>query len=156
MKISIGITDENRQAVATELSKALADEYVLYLKTRNAHWNVEGVDFYDKHKLFENQFAQLDEFIDSIAERIRSVGHYAPATLKLFLSLTQLTEMTREKNDSEGFITELLEDHENIIIKLRENIHRFSNEFHDAGTCDFITGLMEEHEKMAWVLRSHL
>ena len=81
MKANIGLTPENSQAVANELAKILADEYVLSTKTRNAHWNVEGADFYDKHKLFELQFGQLDEFIDSIAERIRSIGHYAPATL---------------------------------------------------------------------------
>ncbi len=156
MKTNIGISEKNSLSVVNELSKILADEYILYTKTRNAHWNVEGSDFIDKHKFFETQFGQLDEFIDSVAERIRTLGHYAPATLSSFLSLTQLTEMTREKNDSHGFITELLEDHEIIISKLRENIHRFSEEFHDAGSCDFITGLMESHEKMAWFLRSHL
>ena len=67
-----------------------------------------------------------------------------------------LTEQMREKNDSAGFIRELLADHETIIIAMRENIDRFANEFKDAGTSDFITGLMEEHEKMAWMLRSHL
>ena len=156
MKANIGLTPENSQAVANELAKILADEYVLSTKTRNAHWNVEGADFYDKHKLFELQFGQLDEFIDSIAERIRSIGHYAPATLKTFLELTQLTEMTREKNDSQGFITELLADHEAVIINLRENIHRFADEFKDLGSSDFITGLMESHEKMAWFLRTRI
>jgi starvation-inducible DNA-binding protein len=156
METKIGITEQNRQSVATALAKLLADEYVLYTKTRKAHWNVEGADFYDKHKFFETQFEQLDDFVDSVAERIRSLGHYAPATLKEFLSLTSLTEQTRESNDSIGFIKELLADHENIIIHLRENINRFANEFHDLGTSDFITGLMEDHEKMAWFLRSHL
>ena len=60
-----------------------------------------------------------------------------------------------EKNDSLGFIRELLEDHETIIVSMRENIDRFANEFKDAGTSDFITGLMEEHETMAWMLRAH-
>lgn len=156
MKIAIGITDKNRQSVATELAKLLADETVLYIKTKNAHWNIEGPDFYDKHKFFETQFGQIDELIDSIAERIRSLGHYAPATLKSYMSLTRLTETTRENNDSQGFIKELLEDHESIIIVLREHIKSFSNDFHDAGTSDFITGLMEVHEKMSWFLRSHL
>ncbi|MEO6883910.1 MAG: DNA starvation/stationary phase protection protein [Bacteroidia bacterium] len=156
MKTEIGITIKNTQVVANELMKILADEYVLYTKTRNAHWNVTGADFYDKHKFFEIQFGQLDEFIDSVAERIRSIGHYTPATLKSFLELTQLTEMIREKNDGQGFIKELLSDHEAIIIKLRENIHHFANDLKDVGTSDFITGLMEDHEKMAWFLRSHL
>jgi starvation-inducible DNA-binding protein len=156
VKPNIGITNTNRQAVSNELSKILADEYILYTKTRKAHWNVEGADFYDKHKFFEGQYEQLDDFIDRVAERIRALGHYAPATLASFLQLTSLSEASRAKNDSKGFIKELVADHETIIIKLRENINRFANEFHDAGSSDFITGLMEEHEKMAWFLRSHL
>jgi starvation-inducible DNA-binding protein len=75
MKTEIGINDANRQSVATQLAKILADETVLYIKTKNAHWNIEGADFYDKHKFFETQFGQLDELIDSVAERIRSIGH---------------------------------------------------------------------------------
>lgn len=156
MKTTIGITEPNLQSVADALSKILADETVLYIKTKNAHWNIEGTDFYDKHKFFESQFGQLDEIIDSVAERIRSLGHYAPATLKSYLSLTQLTEQSEERNDSNGFIKELLEDHESIIINLREHIKMFSNDFYDIGSSDFITGLMESHEKMAWFLRSHL
>lgn len=156
MKTQIGITKINREAVANVLAKVLADETVLYIKTKNAHWNMEGPDFYDKHKFFEVQFEQLDGITDNIAERIRSLGHYAPATLKSYLELTQLTEKTREKNDSNALIKELLADHEAIIIKLRENIHPFANKFKDLGSSDFITGLTEEHEKMAWFLRSHL
>ena len=109
MNLNIGITDSNRQLVANELAKILADEYVLYTKTRSAHWNIEGADFYDKHKFFESQFEQLDDIIDSVAERIRSIGHYASATLKSFLSLTHLTEETRENNDSQVFLKDLLE-----------------------------------------------
>jgi starvation-inducible DNA-binding protein len=156
MKISIGIKNENTQAVATELSKLLADENVLYVKTKNAHWNVEGADFYDKHKFFEVQFGQIDELIDSVAERIRTLGHYAPATMKSYLGLTRLTEQTREKNDAQGYIKELLEDHESIIVVLREHIKAFAKDFQDLGSSDFATGLMETHEKMAWFLRSHL
>lgn len=156
MKTAIGITETNRQEVATELSKILADETVLYIKTKNAHWNIEGADFYDKHKFFESQFGQLDELIDSVAERIRAIGHYAPATLQSYLDLTHLTEKTNENNDSQGFIKELLEDHESIIIVLREHIKSFTDDFKDAGSTDFVTGIMEIHEKMAWFLRSHL
>ncbi len=108
------------------------------------------------HKIFETQFGQIDEFIDSVAEHIRSLGHYAHATLKSFLELTHLTEMSRDKNDSRGFIKELMEDHESIIIRLRGDINPFIEKYHDSGISDFITGLMQEHEKMAWFLRSHL
>jgi len=156
MKTEIGISNKNTLAVANELMKILADEYVLYTKTRNAHWNITGSDFYNKHKFFETQFGQLDGFIDDIAERIRTIGHFAPASLKSFLDLTQLTEMTRERNDWQGFIKELLSDHESIIIKIRENIRHFDIDCKDTGSSDFITGLMQGHEKMAWFLRAHV
>jgi len=156
MKPNIGITDKNRQAVSEQLAKLLADEFVLYTKTRNAHWNVEGPDFHAMHLFFESQYEALDEAMDSVAERIRKIGHYAPATLKSFLQLTHLAELTERSNDSLGFIRELLEDHESIIEFIRGNIKPFADDYGDAGTSDFITGLMEEHETMAWMLRSHL
>ena len=156
MKTNIGISETNRQAVAQNVAILLADEYVLATKTRNAHWNVEGIDFYDKHKFFEGQIEQLDDIIDRVAERIRMLGHYATASMKIFLQTTRLSESTRDKNDSEGFIRELLADHESIIIFIRENINPIAEEHKDLGTSDFITGIMAEHEKMAWFLRSHL
>lgn len=156
MKPNIGITDKNRQAVSEQLAKLLADEFVLYTKTRNAHWNVEGSDFHAIHLFFESQYEALDEAMDSVAERIRKIGHYAPATLKTFLQLTHLAELTERSNDSLGFIRELVEDHESIIKFIRGNIKPFADDYGDAGTSDFITGLMEEHETMAWMLRSHL
>ncbi|MGH7952417.1 MAG: Dps family protein [Limisphaerales bacterium] len=156
MNTNIGITDKNRKAVAIELAKLLADEFLLYTKTRNAHWNIEGEDFHSMHLFFESQYEQLDEIMDSVAERIRQLGHYAPATLREFLSLTHLTEKLRGKNNSQNFIKELLADQESVIIFMRENVKPFANEFKDAGTSDFITGLMEQHEKMAWMLRAHL
>ncbi len=156
MKTNIGISEKNTQAVANELAKILADEVILVTKTRNAHWNVEGSDFHAMHLFFESQYDALDEAIDGIAERIRSLGHYAPGTHKEFLELTSLTEKRGNKNTSESFIKDLLGDHEAIIIRLRENVDRFANKLGDAGTSDYITGLMENHEKMAWMLRAHL
>lgn len=156
MELKIGIKENHLAEVAQSLCVLLADETVLYTKTRNAHWNVEGNDFYNKHLFFEQQYTELSEIIDSVAERIRTLGHYAPATLKDYLELTHLTEAKSEDNNSIGFIKELLADHESIAIRLRENIDRFAAEFKDYGTSDFITGLMETHEKMAWMLRAHL
>ena len=156
MEKLIAINKDNRAAVAQVLCKLLADEFVLYTKTKNAHWNVEGADFYNKHLFFEQQYTQLDDIIDAVAERIRTLGHYAPATLKSFLDLTHLTEAKSQNNDSIGFIKELLSDHESIIVYLRENIDSFASTLKDYGTSDFITGLMEIHEKMAWMLRAHL
>jgi starvation-inducible DNA-binding protein len=151
----IGITAENMGKVAHALNIILADEYILYTKTKNAHWNIVGPDFHAKHLFFKTQFEQLDEMVDGVAERIRSLGHYAPASLKLFLELTHFSERLHENNDSAGFIKELLNDHETLITHLRENINYFAIELKDLGTSDYITGLMEDHEKMAWILRAH-
>lgn len=153
---AIGITDDHRQSVANELMILLSDEFVLYTKTLNAHWNIEGIDFNDKHKLFEMQFDQIQDFIDRIAERIRSIGHYVDGSLASLLKLTHFSENDNVKNEGRFFLKELLEDHESIIIHLRENIGKFAREYRDLGTSDFITGLMEEHEKIAWYIRSHL
>jgi len=156
MEPKIGITPEHRSATAQKLNKVLADEFILYTKTRKAHWNVEGPDFHAQHLFFESQYEQLDETMDEVAERIRMLGHYAPGTLAEFLKLTQLSEKLREGNDSLGFIRELLIDHESIIINLRADVNLFANEYKDMGTSDFLTALMETHEKMAWMLRAHL
>jgi starvation-inducible DNA-binding protein len=156
MNTQIGIEDKYRQEVVNSLSEMLADEVVLYPKTKNAYWNIEGADFHEKHLFFEIQSHQLEAIIDGVAERIRSLGHYGTATLKSFLALTQLTEMTRETNDSHGFIQELLIDYDAIVIEIRKKIEAFNTNLKDASTSDFVTSLMAEHEKMAWMLRSHL
>jgi starvation-inducible DNA-binding protein len=156
MEAEIGIKTKNSTAIAQSLNQLLADEHILYIKTRNAHWNVEGPDFLTMHRFFEEQYKKLEELIDDIAERIRTIGHYAEAKLATFLRETHLSEDSRQKNDSAGFIKTLLTDHESIITHLRESIDLYIEEWGDAGSGDFITGLMEKHEKMAWMLRAHL
>lgn len=156
MDAKIGISQENLSQVAHSLSKILADEYVLYTKTRKAHWNVVGHDFYNKHKFFEEQYVQIESIVDEIGERIRKLRHFPPASLKQFLELTHLTEDDRGSNDGVTFIKMLLSDHESILIRLRENIDNYAGPLKDAGTSDYITGLMGTHETMAWMLRAHL
>lgn len=155
MEARIGIKSDNQKKIAHILSKILADEFVLYTKTLSAHWNVEGEDFYSKHLFFESQYKQLSDIIDEVAERIRTLGHYPPATLKQFLELTQFTELPPDNNDSDIFIKILLSDHESLIIELRGNINLFANELDDSGSSDFVTSIMTAHEKIAWMLRAH-
>jgi starvation-inducible DNA-binding protein len=155
MNTAIGIKATNRETTAKLLSHLLADEFVLYTKTRNAHWNVEGPDFHNMHVFFEGQYTELEVVVDDVAERIRTLGHYAPGTLKEFLALTHLTEERNGGNDSMSYIAELTKDHETIINFIRENINKLDEKY-DFGTSDYLTGLMESHEKKAWMLRSHL
>ena len=155
-KPNIVISAENRQAISDQLSKILADEFVLYSKTLNFHWNIEGPDFHSVHLYLETLYEEQQEVVDTVAEKIRAIGHYVPATLKDYSQLTHLTEKTKGKNDSQGIFAELLEDHESIIIFLREEIKPLADKWQAEGVSDYITALMEQHEKTAWMLRSHL
>ncbi len=154
MKTNIGISKENRQGATDILAKLLSDEFVLYTKTLRAHWNLEGHDFHTKHVFFEEHYNAIKQFTDSVAERIRKLGHYAPATLKEFLDLTHLKEKYEGNNTSHDYIVALLDDHDTIIQYIRENISKVEDELMDAGTADFLTGIMQEHEEMAWMLRA--
>ncbi|QQT25945.1 Dps family protein [Sphingobacterium spiritivorum] len=156
MKTNIGIKSEHLEKVAQALNILLADETVLYVKTRNAHWNIEGSDFHAVHLFFEEQYNQLSETIDDIAERIRSLGHYAVGTMKQYLEIAHLSESTHGKNDSKTYMKELLGDHESIIMYIRGLVDEFEEKYGDSGSSDFVTALLEQHEKMAWMLRSHL
>jgi starvation-inducible DNA-binding protein len=155
MKTNIGIPDKARKEVAAILAKLLADEYVLYSKTRNAHWNVTGPDFHAMHKFFEEQYDQTDESLDEIAERIRALGHDAPGSLAEMGKLARLKEMPGAGHRSGKFVEALLADHERIIRQLRDDAPKCAK-LGDDGTNDFLVGLMEEHEKMAWMLRASL
>lgn len=155
MNANIGISENNTQAVALLLNNLLADETVLYTKTRNYHWNIEGDNFIELHKFYESQYIELEEIIDEVAERIRFLGHYAEGRLKDFLSITHLPEQDYT-SDQKVQLGNLLQDHEAIIIHIRGEINKVNDEYKDAGSADFITGVMEKHEKMAWFIRSYL
>ena len=155
MKPNIGIEDKNRQSVTQILNHLLSDEYVLYTKTRNYHWNVVGPDFSELHKFFESQYEELDEIIDEVAERTRSLGEKPVATLKEFLQETRLKESSAGDLMAKQMLAHLLADHESIINSLRQELQDCAEKYRDAGTSDFLTGLMEQHEKMAWMLRAY-
>ncbi len=154
--MNIGISEKNRGASAGILNALLADEYVLYTKTRKYHWNVTGPHFSELHKLFEAQYEALDETIDEVAERARALGEEAFGTLAEFIEHTSLEEKPGKNPDADGMIEDLLEDHETVINHLRRDLALCAEKYADMGTSDFLTGLMEEHEKMAWMLRSFL
>ena len=155
MKTNIGLSDKNSKEVASVLNKILANEYLLYTKTRNYHWNIEGSNFMEMHLFYESQYNIIDELIDEIAERVRQIGHYAQGRLKDFIKQSQLVEQ-EYTSDQKSQLKNLLDDHEAIIRFLRLHIDVFTDKYKDAGNADFITGLMEKHEKMAWFLRSYL
>jgi starvation-inducible DNA-binding protein len=155
-KINIGLTEEQRQGVVNLLNQDLADAYLLLVKTKKYHWDVVGPQFRSLHQLWEEQYQILTETIDSVAERVRTLGGYPVGTMEGFLKVASLKEHAGDVPKATGMVAKLVEDHEQIIRNLREHIDRCSEEFHDEGTADFLTGLMEGHEEMAWMLRSFI
>ncbi len=154
--INIGLSVKERTGVCNILNTLLADETLLYLKTRKHHWNVTGKDFSELHVLFEAQYTELELAIDAIAERIRKLGGNATGTLKEYASNSRLKEQPGKYPAALVMIEELLNDQESIIRHLRQDIDKTDKTFHDAVTTDFLTGLMGQHEKMAWMLRSYI
>lgn len=156
MKPHIGISEKNLTGVNELLSIGLSNEMTLYIKTRKAHWNVSGESFMELHKLFENQYKQLEESIDEIAERIGKLGGKTIGTMQEYSKLATIKEAPGKYRSSKDMMKELLNDHEMIIVLLRRDIENCIAKYKDAGTADFITGLMEQHETIAWTLRRYL
>ena len=154
--INIGISSENRSDIVALLQQLLADEHLLYMKLRNYHWNVVGIHFKELHALFQEHYTQLEPVIDDIAERIRQLGHFAPGSLQEMLQHARLEETGHLDGDATRMLQNLLNDQEMLIQVLRHDVDDTLEKYGDAGTADFLTTLMEMHEKMAWMIRVHL
>jgi len=155
MKPNIDLSDKQRESIIAILNNVLSDEYVLYTKTRNYHWNVTGPQFNDLHKFFEEQYTELTVVVDDVAERARSLGGWAFGTLTEFSQHARLEEHPGRYPSARDMIAKLLADHETVVRQLRMDLET-AEKHHDMGTNDFLTGLMEKHEKMAWMLRAFL
>jgi len=154
MKIDIGIAEGDREKLAGELGKLLADSYTLYLKTHNYHWNVTGPMFQTLHLMFEQHYTELALAVDQIAERIRSIGHQAPGSYAAFAKLSSI-------EDAEGvpkatkMIKELVKGHETVVRTARKTLS-VANEAGDDATADLATQRLQVHEKTSWMLRALL
>ena len=154
MAINTGIDAKNREAIAQGLSRLLADTYLLYLKTHNFHWNVEGPMFQTLHTMFMAQYTEAWNAIDPIAERIRALGHYAPGTYKQYLSLASIRE-TEGVPKAEQMVRLLVEAQE-AVVRTARSVLPLAEEANDQPTLDVLTQRMDVHEKNAWMLRSLL
>lgn len=141
--------------LSEHLKKLLADNYVLYLKTQNFHWNVTGGNFLSLHTLFEQQYTDLAAAIDEMAERIRALGERAPGSFKAFLSLSTLKEAGDEEMRAVDMVKALYEDQLQLAKRLKKAI-AVATEEGDEATADFLTGRLAAHEKNAWMLSSSL
>jgi starvation-inducible DNA-binding protein len=154
-KVDIGITRDSLKKIADMLNDDLADEYLLLTKTKKYHWNVVDPRFNDLHKFLDEQYEQISVAVDDIAERVRALGGKTRATLKEFISSSQIREDPGSYPDADSMLKNLLVDHEAIIKTLRKHIEE-CQQLKDEGTANFLTDKMEEHEKMGWMLRSFL
>lgn len=154
MTINIGLKESPRAKVLALLDAALADLSVLSQKTRSFHWNVTGPRFNDLHKFFEGQYDALEGEIDETAERARALDGRALGSLKEMLAHSRLKEAATGRSPSaDAMLAELLRDHEALIRSLRADVDACAA-LGDQGTADFLTGMLEAHEKMAWMLRA--
>jgi len=149
---NIGLDSDVRHSVVKILNTTLANEAVLTVKTRSAHWNGSGAGFLELHILFNSQYEQLNDISDEIAERARMLGGMAIGSLQEFIHFTRVEEQPGVVPD----ILRLLADHEASIRFLREDARKCSEEYEDEGTFEMLVSVMRVHEKMAWMLRSYI
>jgi len=144
----------NQEKIANALKSVLADSYSLYFKTQNFHWNVTGPHFKSLNSLFEEQYTDLADAIDEIAERIRWLGQKVPGSLKFYSDLTSISS-SDEHADSTTMIKELLQG-QDLVIKTLKAALTVAKTFDDEGTCDLLIARIKTHEKNSWILKSSI
>ncbi|MEM9805557.1 MAG: Dps family protein [Cyanobacteria bacterium P01_D01_bin.56] len=154
--LNIGLSEEQRQGVVDLLNQDLSDAYLLVIKTKKYHWDVVGPQFRTLHQLWEEHYEAISENIDACAERVRALGGYPVGTAEGFLKNTTLREHPGDLPNANEMVARLIVDHEQVIRNLRDHINQCAEKYGDEGTADFLTGLMEQHEEMAWMLRSFI
>lgn len=153
MEANIGLSAKTRKEVSEILNHLLCDEMIIYLKTLKFHWNVYGIVFHDFHALFKEQYEQMLDISDDVAERVRALGYDSFGTMTEFLKNTRIKEEPGKFPDALGMIKILLADHEAVIRQIRKDIE-VCEHLKDVGTSNFLQDHMEKHEKIAWMLRA--
>ncbi len=155
MPIKIGISTKDRELISEGLSRLLADTYTLYLTTHNFHWNVTGPMFNTLHTMFMGQYTELWNAVDPVAERIRSLGHFAPGSYGQFGKLTSLPDVPATPPKANEMIRILVEGNEAVARTARE-LFPLADKASDEPTADLLTQRLTVHEQNAWMLRSLL
>lgn len=153
-RVSNGLSTAENKRAHEALRYVLASTFILYMKTLSFHWHVSGRNFTSYHSLMETQYELLFEAIDTLAERIRSIGHVAPGTCTQMLEYSQLKE-SEANLDAESMLSTLTADHFYMVKLIREKI-QILNDINDYVSSDILIARLAEHEKMAWILQSHL
>ena len=154
MEPNIGISRPDMDKVSAALKAILAEELGVFFKTLNYHWNVIGPAFKPLHDLFGSQYEELEEITDNIAERMRQLGNMVPGVVDL--AAGSAAAKYPDVSSAMKMVQDLLSMHENVIKVIRSYIPQIQGEYKDLGTGNFLTDIMEKHEKIAWMLRAHL
>jgi starvation-inducible DNA-binding protein len=153
--INIGISEKDRAAIAGGLSRLLADTYTLYLTTHNFHWNVTGPMFNTLHLMFMEQYTELWNAVDPVAERIRSLGHPAPGSYAQIGELSSIRDVPATPPKALDMVAILVEGHE-AVARTARSIFPAAEKAGDEPTADLLTQRLAVHEQTAWMLRSLL
>jgi starvation-inducible DNA-binding protein len=154
-RINIGIDEGDRAEIAGGLSKLLADTYTLYLTTHNFHWNVTGPMFNTLHLMFMEQYTELWNAVDPIAERIRSLGHHAPGSSAQVGTLSSIRDVPETPPAALDMVRILCEGHE-AVARTARGVFPTVDKAADEPTADLLTQRLAVHEQTAWMLRSML
>lgn len=151
--VNTGLDDNARKAVAAALNGVLADTYVLYQKTHAYHWNVTGPQFVTLHTMFEGQYREMWAALDTIAERVRALGEFAPASGKAFSDMASIESAEASPPPAAEMVKNLLAGHEALIRRARKALD-VADDVDDAASEDLLTQRIQIHEKTAWMLRA--
>lgn len=154
--LNIGLDLDQRKGITELLNQSLANLSLLLIKTKKYHWDVVGLQFQMLHELWGQQYEAIAQNVDECAERVRMLGGYPLGTAEGFLQKSTLREHPGDLPTPTEMVAHLVADHEEVIRTLRQQVNCCSQDYGDEGTADFLTALMEQHEKMAWMLRSLL
>lgn len=150
--VNTGIEAKDRKEVAKALQHGLADTYSLYLKTLGVHWNIVGPAFYSVHKLTEVQYEDLHAAADVIAERVRALGHIAPASFGDYTKLS-VVDSSETPSQADAMLKGLIADNEAIAKRMRDFVE-IAEDADDVFTADLLTARIGKHEENAWMLRA--
>ena len=152
MDINMGLEANTRETMAKAVTRLLADTYALYFKTHAYHWNVTGPRFHDLHAMFEEQYTELWQATDDIAERVRALGVLAPISYDE-MAKSASVQFDAKTPDADTMVRNLVAGHEQVVRTARE-ILSLADEHHDEATADIVAPRITVHEKFAWMLRS--
>ena len=144
-----------RQKVVAILNQTLAATLDLKTQTKQAHWNVKGLDFYQLHELFDEIAGELEEYVDMVAERVTALGGTAMGTARIAASVSILPEYPYDAVDGTEHVRALAERFGAYAAHVRTAIEQ-TDELGDMDTADLYTEISRTIDKRLWFLEAHL